>query len=96
MAWPSAVENGLGRLPKGTRFVEIQVVNHAGFGNYGLQSGEGLSYNQRGRSAGKDRKSHRRIDAAVEVKKEARNKGVGAGSDAILSGTVYTQTQQIK
>ncbi len=39
---PQNIEDAAGLLPSSTEFVEIEGLNHAGFGNYGLQAGDGV------------------------------------------------------
>lgn len=40
---PEKIEDAAGLLPASTTFVEIEGLNHAGFGNYGAQAGDGVS-----------------------------------------------------
>jgi len=43
LSTPQKIDSAASLLPEGTDFVEIQGLNHAGFGDYGVQPGDGRS-----------------------------------------------------
>jgi hypothetical protein len=43
LSTPEKIASAAGLLPESAEFVEIDGLNHAGFGDYGMQSGDGVA-----------------------------------------------------